>query len=172
MIRGFSLLVLGAAFALTTLPTASAAPNTTDLNGFRGKASGTSRVQIGASTYRGKSKVYPKIIRSFGVVFKIKASVRAGTQSVSVNNELTFLPSGKMRGENLVPGVTEKARFKGTYTVTGNTIEFTGPFKVGPTEGTFRGTIRKAQNGRLTVTHSVFISTNTDPSYIYTYIGK
>ncbi len=160
--------------ALSTLAIVSsfAAPNLTDLQSFRGQVRGTGKVATGSGSFFGKSKMRVSIKAATAIKIKILASIKSGGRAVPINNELTFLSSGVVRGKELVPGITSGVPFKGTYTATPNHISFSGTFKAQSVTGSFSGTATKSSNGKLKVIQSIFVGENPNPSYIYTYTGK
>ena len=165
---GLVVLTLG----ITGLASSFAVPNVTDLQSFRGRTTGTAKVAIGSDSFSGKSKIRVIVTAPTAAKIKINAAVESNAGSVPLDNELTFTSAGEFRGKELAPGVTSGSPFKGDYTAAAGRIIFQGTFKIGSTKGTFSGSAAKSPSGKLKITYSIFIGTNPEASYIYTYVGK
>ncbi|MDD5201495.1 MAG: hypothetical protein PHC88_17025 [Terrimicrobiaceae bacterium] len=165
---------LAAAAAPTPSPTpAPPVPNATSLRGFAGKYTGRSNVTLGTTTnYFGSAKVRITAISDPSLKIKISAQVKAAGHSVAINNQLTFLQSGVIKGRELAPGAAKGAPFTGTYTATARRIGFQGAYKFGAATGTFTGFVTKGVHGKLNVTYSVFVTDEAGAVYTYNYTAK
>jgi hypothetical protein len=148
------------------------AVNLTDLSGFQGRYVGSSKVVAGSSSFFGKSKIRFIATSPTSAKIVITAVVKAGTSTVPVSNLLKLKSSGALTGKELAPGVTSGSKIKGHYTATATQIDFKGKFKVGPTTGTYSGTIKRSNSGKMTITYAIFIGESADAAYVYTYVGK
>jgi len=169
---GFARRALALALFAAALVRPASAVNSTDLSEFAGRYVGTAKVAAGSNSFFGKSKIrfIPTSATSAKIV--VAASVKAGTNSVPVDNQLALKSSGVLMGKELAPGVTSGVKFKGHYTATATQIDFQGKFKVGATTGTYRGAIKRSQSGKIKLTYGIFIGDSTTPAYVYTYVGK
>jgi hypothetical protein len=146
-------------------------PNTASLRPLAGKyTAGRAKVTIEmAPTYRGGSRLYATSFADNTLKIRIVGWVLAPAGRVPINNLLTFLPSGKMKGRNLSPGIARRAPVTGIYTAAGRKITFTGNFKLDVAEGNFSGYVHRNGHGRLFVVYSVFITGTSQPVYTYNY---
>jgi hypothetical protein len=146
-------------------------PNPTSLRPLAGKyTAGRAKVTIEmAPTYRGGSRLYATAFADNTLKIRLVGWVLAPAGRVPIDNLLTFLPTGKMKGRNLSPGIARRAPVTGIYTAAGRKITFNGNFQFDATGGTFSGTVQRNGHGRLFVVYSVFIAGASQPAYTYNY---
>jgi len=156
----------------TPSPTpAQPVPNTTNLRPLAGKyPAGRSQVTIETSpSYHGGCHLYATAPSDTALKIRLVGWVLTAAGRIPIDNQLTFLSSGAMKGRNLAPGIARSAPFTGIYTATGRRITFNGDFKFGDSTGTFTGTVQRNGKGRLFVVWSVSATGETQALYTYNY---
>jgi hypothetical protein len=165
------LLAFGIAHAA---PNPTPTPNPTDLSILKGRYSGVTKVAFGNDApFIGQAKIRFTPVAMTGAILKIRGDVKTAARTTSVDNELTFYPTGEVRGKHLLPGLAKSLPFVGIYTATGRRIKFSGSLELGKkTTATFTGIVNRNSFERMQVMYSVFIEGNTTVAYTYTYIGE
>ncbi len=166
------------ALSLTWLPAIGApVANTTSLAAFQGNFDAAVSI-TGTSVSRelkGKDKLQFKVPGS-GVrgTLKIKAYVRVDGDKVPVDNVIKFASNGKVKVDEIAPGVTDQFKGEGEFTATAAKITFKCPFESGSSVGSIDGTIdvlEKTKQTTITIMYNVSLD-GAAPIYVYKYTGS